>query len=369
MQVIVNKQLVRTDKNRVNRGEYKATPLKFNFAPEFEGLEKVAVFTQDKVTFEVTIINDECQIPYDVLEKVAPFKIGVYGYKNENGVLDLRYSPTPATIYVVEGSFTQGQEPEDSPLERYMTPDDIKAGSNIQITRKPNSNEVEISAENGGGGTSDELWRPTVSQSGDISWQKSTTDTPPDTQNIKGPKGDTGDTGATGPQGPKGEFAAVDANLSDTSTNPVENRAVTQALAGKADKIDEAQIQGWQSITQDVESELDIRPLIAQGYTRFTILVYIRKGTLRQGVKLELTSAELEKIGGKVTNNMVCITRSCLNPNGSNATATVKQCVTAMLDENNNPIFGYMKIKYNMYDAGGTAITSLDNFDWCFYAQ
>ena len=63
-------------------------------------------------------------------------------------------------------------------------------------------------SEGGGGGSSDSIWKPTVTSGGDISWQKSTSTTPPTTQNIKGEKGDkgdTGETGATGPQGPKGD--------------------------------------------------------------------------------------------------------------------------------------------------------------------
>lgn len=63
-------------------------------------------------------------------------------------------------------------------------------------------------SEGGGGGSSDSFWKPTVTSGGDISWQKSTSTTPPTTQNIKGEKGDkgdTGETGATGAQGPKGD--------------------------------------------------------------------------------------------------------------------------------------------------------------------
>lgn len=131
----------------------------------------------------------------------------------------------------------------------------------------------------------------------------------------------------------------------------------------------EDMIVGWTRIDQDVESDVDIRPQIEAGYSKFTILVYIRKGNVRQGVKYELTAAELQKIGSKVTKNMVCITRSCINPNGDNSMGTVKQCVTANQDEGGNPIFGFMKIKYNLYDMNGTPITGLDNFEWCMYAE
>ena len=132
----------------------------------------------------------------------------------------------------------------------------------------------------------------------------------------------------------------------------------------------EDQILGWTRITMDTDEDLDIRPQLEAGYTRFTILVYIRKGSIRQGVKYELTASELQKIGSKVQKNMVCITRTCIDPSGSNAVCTVKQCVTANQDASGNPIFGFMKIKYNLYDAAGTLITTaLDNFEYCMYAE
>lgn len=74
---------------------------------------------------------------------------------------------------------------------------------------------AEAAAEGGGGGTSDLLWRPTVSEDGELSWEQSASDTPPEPVNIMGPqgpkgdKGDTGDTGSQGPQGPSGADGAT----------------------------------------------------------------------------------------------------------------------------------------------------------------
>ena len=88
--------------------------------------------------------------------------------------------------------------------------------------------------------------------------------TPEQLANLKGPKGDTGpqgekgDTGAQGPQGPKGEKGdtgpagpqgekgdkgdkgdpgtiTIDTSLSTTSTNAVQNKAITTAINSKAD--------------------------------------------------------------------------------------------------------------------------------------
>ena len=59
------------------------------------------------------------------------------------------------------------------------------------------------------------------------------------TNGEKGEKGDKGDTGPQGPQGPKGEkgdpgdgggIANVDTELSTTSTNPVQNKAIAEGI-------------------------------------------------------------------------------------------------------------------------------------------
>lgn len=65
--------------------------------------------------------------------------------------------------------------------------------------------EVIEEGGGGGGGTSTIAWKPTVALDGTISWTRTSSETKPDDQNIKGPKGDTGETGATGAQGPKGD--------------------------------------------------------------------------------------------------------------------------------------------------------------------
>lgn len=54
-----------------------------------------------------------------------------------------------------------------------------------------------------------EVWYPTVTENGDISWQLNDTTTPPQTENIKGPKGDVGLPGEPGPQGPMGTSPTI----------------------------------------------------------------------------------------------------------------------------------------------------------------
>ena len=58
----------------------------------------------------------------------------------------------------------------------------------------------------------------------------------------QGPQGEKGDTGAQGPQGEKGDKGdpgtiTIDTSLSTTSTNAVQNKAITTAINSKADKV------------------------------------------------------------------------------------------------------------------------------------
>lgn len=48
---------------------------------------------------------------------------------------------------------------------------------------------------------SEQYWRPSVDETGDLSWALSQSDTAPATMNIKGPKGDDGQNGSVGPAG------------------------------------------------------------------------------------------------------------------------------------------------------------------------
>lgn len=71
---------------------------------------------------------------------------------------------------------------------------------------------------------------PSVSSAGVLSWTNKAGLTNPKSVNIKGAKGDKGDKGEKGDTG----TITVDAELSDTSTNPIQNKAIYKALLGKA---------------------------------------------------------------------------------------------------------------------------------------
>lgn len=77
-------------------------------------------------------------------------------------------------------------------------------------------------------GTDGTTFTPSVAVNGDLSWTNDGGKPNPATVNIKGPKGDKGEKG-------DGSDITVDTNLDINSTNPVQNKAVTLAISGKAD--------------------------------------------------------------------------------------------------------------------------------------
>ena len=89
----------------VNKGEYKINSCEFTFSEEYTAeLVKKAVFDDGKTEKEMAIINNKCDIPYEVLDSDS-FVLRVYAYQVVNEELELVYSPTPATVYLREGSY------------------------------------------------------------------------------------------------------------------------------------------------------------------------------------------------------------------------------------------------------------------------
>ena len=100
-----------------------------------------------------------------------------------------------------------GQETDPPEEERPWYDEALQAAKDAEEAAdraEDAADRAEAAAEGGVGGTSNLLWRPTVSDDGEISWAQSASDTPPETVNIMGPQGPAGADGAQGEQGPPG---------------------------------------------------------------------------------------------------------------------------------------------------------------------
>lgn len=199
------------NKEYVHEGEYKINELSFEFSEEYTpDLVINAVFTNELgKAYQMSIIDNKCHIPAEILADTGQILLGVYAYKINNEELELRYSPFPTSFNVISGSYDstaeESQEITPTQFEQYMQA--LQDGLNQvkdsiselnQATDNANDlvDEINQKLENG------EFIGPQGPQGiqgpvGPVG--------PEGPQGPKGEKGDKGDKGDTGPQGPIGE--------------------------------------------------------------------------------------------------------------------------------------------------------------------
>lgn len=126
MKITVTKDNVKIEEfDIVHEGEHRVNKCSFSFSEEYtEELVKKAIFTSQNSSVEVAIINNECNIPTEILKARNIVLLGVYAYKVVDDKLDLRYSPSPDAFKVNSGSYIEGanesEEITPSQFEQYM---------------------------------------------------------------------------------------------------------------------------------------------------------------------------------------------------------------------------------------------------------
>lgn len=117
IEVTKDEVIIKELSDRPHEGEYKITTCYFDF-DEFTNsfAKKMAVFTiiSTDESYVVDIIDDECDIPVEILKhELETIKLGVYGYNvetNDDGeeILKNRFSPSYVTFVVPSGSYVEG---------------------------------------------------------------------------------------------------------------------------------------------------------------------------------------------------------------------------------------------------------------------
>jgi len=102
MKLIVNPHKIEIEKNLVNEKEINITKVQFEFNNIPDDYVKEAYFTLKSNTYKVIIQNNECDIPYEVLEEKGTIEIGVVAFKV--GEEYKRYNPSPVYINTLVGS-------------------------------------------------------------------------------------------------------------------------------------------------------------------------------------------------------------------------------------------------------------------------
>ena len=126
MKITVDKDNVKIEEfDIVHEGEHRVNKCSFSFSEEYtEELVKKAIFTSQNSSIEVAIINNECDIPTEILKARNIVLLGVYAYKVVDDKLDFRYSASPDAFKVNSGSYIEGasesEEITPSQFEQYM---------------------------------------------------------------------------------------------------------------------------------------------------------------------------------------------------------------------------------------------------------
>lgn len=149
MKLIVNPHKIEIDKSPVNEREIDITKCEFEFADEITNdYVKEAYFTFNGTTYKQTIVNNECNIPSEVLVEKGQIEIGVVAFKVENQQEIKRYNPSPAYFNTWEGSLKDNVENVDP-----ITPTDKEQIEQALQNVETQINNLDIEAEKTGGVT------------------------------------------------------------------------------------------------------------------------------------------------------------------------------------------------------------------------
>ena len=124
MKLIVNPHTIEIQKDLVNEKEINITKCEFEFAEEItDDLVKKALFTLNNgTTYDLVIVNNECDIPYEVLQEKGQIEIGVIAYQVEDDEYIKRFNPSPAYFSTLQGSLKESENAgtiTPSDLEQY----------------------------------------------------------------------------------------------------------------------------------------------------------------------------------------------------------------------------------------------------------
>ena len=147
-QVSINTDYILNDK------EYNVNKCYFTFSDEYtDDLVKKAIFVQGTSTIEMSIINNQCQIPAEVLNN-GQFELRVYAYEVDGEELLLRYSPSYTTAYVRTGSYIENAESPEvitpTQFEQYMQSmnDGLNEVANVDIDAEQLDNGMSVTITN-----------------------------------------------------------------------------------------------------------------------------------------------------------------------------------------------------------------------------
>ena len=110
MKLIVNPHTISIQKELVNEKEINVTNCTFEFNNIPDNYVKEAYFTYNGTTYKQLIFNNQCDIPYEVLEKQGQIEVGVVAYEIQDEEYVKRFNPSPAYFTLIKGSLKDKAE-------------------------------------------------------------------------------------------------------------------------------------------------------------------------------------------------------------------------------------------------------------------
>ena len=209
MKIIVGQHKLEIVKEPVNEREIDISKCEFEFDEAITSeYVKEAYFTLEGNTYKQIILNDECDIPSEVLVKKGTVEIGVVAFLVENEEEIKRYNPSPAYFNTWVGSLKDNAENSEP-----ITPSDKEQIEAIVQGVRAEMDNLDIDAEKEGTTTTVTITKkdgtPQVVEILDGEKGDKGDKGDKGEQGIQGPQGETGPQGEQGPAGPQGEAFTI----------------------------------------------------------------------------------------------------------------------------------------------------------------
>lgn len=143
------------EKELINEKEINITRCSFEFNDEItEDYVKEAYFTLEGNTYKQIIVDNECDIPQEVLTKKGMITLGVTATLIENDTEIKRYNPSPAYFDTLIGSLVDNSENSEpitpSEFEQYMQAlnDGLNEVAHVDIDAQKVGNKSTVTITN-----------------------------------------------------------------------------------------------------------------------------------------------------------------------------------------------------------------------------
>ena len=213
-------RLTRTSDAYVTEGSKNFVQLLFTFSDDWDGIDKYALFARDNKTYEVAIVDGKCIVPYECARTSGQFQLTVVGKANEGEVIA---TTSDKAVRVSSNEFEENPAGSETRLTNTFLVDtlakvkeyaDKAENAGIEVDKAVESAQNAATSEKNAKGYADKakeysesvnVYIPSVSQDGVMTWTNKAGLANPAPVNVKGERGEKGEQGAKGETGARGE--------------------------------------------------------------------------------------------------------------------------------------------------------------------